>query len=238
LCEDTRVSKKLLSLIEEKHNITLNIKDKNFIALHAHNEHRFLQECKIDFDQNIIYMSDAGAPCISDPGAMLVDFCIKNNIKYDFIGGVSAFLSAFAMSGFLDTSFLFYGFLPNKGQNREDILKNILTNNQPIILYEAPHRIEKLISDIVDIDKDRVLFAIKELTKLHQKYIKDTAYNILQQLKEISTKGEWVVVISSNTKENIQNTSAIKVEDIQSLNIPPKQKAKLISKITGENIEA
>jgi 16S rRNA (cytidine1402-2'-O)-methyltransferase len=182
-------------------------------------------------------MSDAGAPCISDPGAMLVDFCIKNNIKYDFIGGVSAFLSAFAMSGFLDTSFLFYGFLPNKGQNREDILKNLLNNNQPTIIYEAPHRIERLISDIVSIDKDRVLFTIKELTKLHQTYIKDTAFNIQQKLQEISTKGEWVVVISSNKKETTQNTSAITLKDIEPLDIPPKQKAKLISKITGENIK-
>jgi 16S rRNA (cytidine1402-2'-O)-methyltransferase len=168
---------------------------------------------------------------------MLVDFCIKNNIEYDFIGGASAFLSAFAMSGFLDTKFLFYGFLPNKGKNRIDKIEELLKNQYPTIIYEAPHRIQSLINDICNIDKKRELFVIKELTKLHQTSIKDIAINIKEKLEKISTKGEWVVVISSSTSNTKQNIYPITLEDIQSLSIPPKQKSKLISKLTGIDIK-
>jgi len=167
---------------------------------------------------------------------MLVDFCIKNDIKYDFIGGVSAFLSAFGMSGFLDTSFMFYGFLPQKGKSRIDKLTSILNMQIPAILYEAPHRIEKLISDICDIDSDRILFVIKEISKLHQKSFRDKAINIKEILQDISTKGEWVVVISP-AKLSLKGEN-ITLEDINTLKLPPKQKAKLIAKLTGKDIKS
>lgn len=235
LCEDTRVAKKLFSLIETKLQTPLNTENKKFIALHSHNENNFFINCNIDFDLNIIYISDAGTPCVSDPGSLLVDFCIKNNIKYDFISGASAFLSAFVMSGFLHNSFLFYGFLPHKGKSRNDALDELLNKNEIAILYESPYRIQKLLEEIAEKDKERLLFVVKEISKLYQTSFRDTPVNIQEKLNNISTKGEWVVVISPSP--NTKNTNQyISKEDINTLSIPPKQKAKLLSKVTGESI--
>lgn len=231
LCEDTRNSKKLFRLLSEKNNIPLN--DKKFIPIHAHNEYSFLNKIQIDFfNQEIVYISDAGSPCISDPGALLVDFCIKNNIKYDFIGGSNAFVNAFAMSGFTQSKFLFFGFLTNKGKKRLEEIDNLLEYAYPTIIYESPHRIIDLINNISNKEPEREVFAIKELTKLNQTYFKNTAQNVLEELKNANTKGEWVVIISASS--DVLNKKNINTEDILNLDISSKEQSKLISKITGK----
>ena len=84
-------------------------------------------------------------PCISDPGAYLVEFCQKNEIEYEVLAGANALLLAYASSGFLQTQFSFFGFLPHKGREREVMLDEVLNSPLNAILYESPHRIEKLI---------------------------------------------------------------------------------------------
>ena len=231
LCEDTRNSKKLFRLLSEKNNIPLN--DKIFIPIHAHNEYAFLEKVQIEFfNKHIIYISDAGSPCISDPGALLVDFCITNNIKYDFIGGSNAFVNAFAMSGFTQSKFLFFGFLINKGKKRLEEIETLLNNPYPSIIYESPHRIINLVNHICDKEPTREIFAIKELTKLNQISFKNTAQIVLEELKNTNIKGEWVVIISASMAW--LNKKNINTEDILNLNISNKEKSKLISKITGK----
>ncbi len=231
LCEDTRNSKKLLRLLSEKNNIPLN--DKKFIAIHAHNEYTFLKKVeKSFFNQEIVYISDAGSPCISDPGALLVDYCITNDIKYDFIGGSNAFVNAYAMSGFHESKFLFLGFLINKGKKRLEEIETLLNNLYPSIIYESPHRIIDLISNISKKDPLREIFAIKELTKLNQISFKGASQNVLEKLENTNIKGEWVVIISASSSQ--LNKKQINTDDILSLNISNKEKSKLISKITGE----
>jgi len=231
LCEDTRVTKKLLNLLKEKFSIT--IKSSKFISFHEHNQYEFLNSITPSFfDKVVVYVSDAGMPGISDPGASLVKYCQKNSIKYEVLPGPSAAITAFVASGFEEGKFTFYGFLPHKGKEREESLNEILNNKHISILYEAPHRILKLLEEISKKEPNKKLFLAKELTKKYQKFYKDTAQNLVQILKKENIKGEWVVVVSSQKKPEY-NPSL--VDDILKLDIPKKQKAKLLSKITPKS---
>jgi 16S rRNA (cytidine1402-2'-O)-methyltransferase len=233
LCEDTRVTKKLLSLLSEKLNIDFNIQDKQFISLHSHNEERFVEQLTIEYfeNNNISYVSDAGMPCVSDPGALLVNFCIKNNIPYDVLPGANALLTAYAMSGFNKKEFTFFGFLQHKGKVRASELQSILDSKYLTILYESPHRLLKFLEEISSKDPNREIFMVKELTKMYQNTYKGTALELYTQFKNENIRGEWVVIVDCPPK---QLGEALTVEDIESIDLPPKQKAKLLSKLTGQ----
>ena len=231
-CEDTRVTKKLIHLLSEKFSIKTSI--KKFISMHSHNEKEIISKLdKSIFEKNVAYLSDAGMPCISDPGCALVDFCQKNNIPYEVLPGPNALTLAYSASGFCESEFLFLGFLPHKGKDRENKLHQALFSGYVTILYESPHRLIKLVEQICNIDENRELFLIKEATKRFEEKFKGYAKNILKELKNKDIKGEWVVVLNSGTKQN----SIITIDDIKSLDIPKKQMAKLLSKVTGESIK-
>lgn len=231
LCEDTRVTKKLLHILKERYQTEFKT-DQEFISLHSHNEHSFVEKLEPSFfEQNVVYVSDAGMPGISDPGQLLVDYCIKNSLEYDILPGANALLSAFVASGFVATQMLFLGFLDHKGSSREAGLNEALYNGYTTILYESPHRIEKLLNEIAAADATREIFLAKELSKKFQRYLRGTAKEILEIL-DGNFKGEWVVVIKAAEK---QNSSAITQNDILALDLPKKAQAKLIAKITGEN---
>jgi len=231
-CEDTRVIKKLLNLLALKYS--LDFSNKDFRSFHSHNENQVLQNLdKNTFCKNVVYVSDAGMPCISDPGASLIDFCIKNDIPYDVLPGANALITAFAMSGFQNTEFTFYGFLHHKGANRSSKLEEILTSNKLAILYEAPHRLLKLLEELKNKDENRIIFLAKEISKLYQKTYKNSAKNIYELFLNIDIKGEWVVIIDK--KEQIGLT--LELDDIISLDIAPKIKAKLIAKLTGNSVK-
>ena len=221
-CEDTRVTKKLLNL----YNIPLN---KTFISMHSHNEDKVISEIKKEdlINKNCIYVSDAGMPGISDPGSKLIQFCQKENIPYTVIPGPSAAITAFVASGF-EGEFCFFAFLPHKGKEREEKLMKILENNKISILYESPHRIEKLINELKKFAPERMVFLAKELTKIHETFIKAKAKDINLE----NTKGEWVVVIDKGEKKNKLELS---YNDILALNIPLKEKSKLLSKISNKS---
>ena len=228
LCEDTRVTKKLLNLLETKHNITFG--NKEFKSFHSHNETNVLKSFDENtFTKNVVYVSDAGMPCVSDPGASLVQYCLENNIKYDVIPGANAVLTAYAMSGFTNTTFTFHGFLPHKGSQRSSMLNSVLNSEHLGILYESPHRLLKLLEELTKIDESRTIFLVKEISKLHQKTYKDSAKNIYELLKNEQIKGEWVVLIEPIKTQG----EAITYDDIDSLDLAPKVKAKLLSKLTG-----
>jgi len=234
LCEDTRITKRLLQLISERLEITFPNFD--FISIHSHNEKAFLTEenKNVLSSKKCIYMSDAGMPCVSDPGSFLVDFCINHQIEYDVLPGANAILTAYASSGFSHTSFTFFGFLPHKGTNRSDMLDRVMNHENLAILYESPHRLLKLLEELYSKDENRIIFLTKELTKKFQSRYKDTAKNIFIQMKDVAIKGEWVVIIEP---KKLENSGLITYDDIIDLQLPPKQKAKLISKLTGENIK-
>ncbi|WP_458700727.1 16S rRNA (cytidine(1402)-2'-O)-methyltransferase [Sulfurospirillum sp. 1307] len=233
-CEDTRVTKKLFSLLKEKYNLELNI--KNYISMHSHNEKKVLESCDIDiFNEDVAYVSDAGMPCISDPGSYFIQFCQEKDIPYVIIPGANAALLAYASSGFSNHRFIFYGFLPHKGKERANGLDEIKNSKYPVIIYESPHRIEKLMSELEELIPNRQVFFIKEATKKFEKKFKCFARDIKEYTKDMNLKGEWAIVV-----DGVSNQDGIPIssDDLLELNIPPKQKAKLLAKLTGESVKS
>ncbi len=235
LCEDTRVAKRLITLLNDKLSTNINIQQKKFISLHSHNEQSIID--RLDdkfFEQDIVYMSDAGTPAISDPGAMLVKYCQKHHIKYQVLPGASASIVAVAASGFDIERFLFVGFLPHKHTARKAQLQTILEDGFVSILYESPKRVLDLLEIIHSLNPTVEVFVAKELSKLHEQFFVGKAGEVLEILKKRSIKGEWVVVIDGATKSTGE---PITIDDISSLSLPPKQKAKLLAKLTSRPIK-
>lgn len=234
LCEDTRVTKKLLHLLAERYSLQTK-ENQKFISIHSHNENDFIAALEPSFfEQNVVYVSDAGMPGVSDPGIALVRYCIEHSLEYDILPGANALLTAYVGSGFLDTKMLFLGFLNHKGSERESGLNEALYSGYTTILYESPHRLEKLLKEIHENEPNRPICCAKELSKKFQNYFHGTAGEILAKL-DGNYKGEWVVVISAGER---QNSSSITQNDILELDLPKKVQAKLIAKITGENTKA
>jgi len=229
LCEDTRVTKKLIHLLKERHNLTTS--EPQFMSLHSHNETDFIAKLTPEFfKQNVVYVSDAGMPGISDPGQMLVRYCLEQGIEYDILPGANAALTAFVASGFVETKMLFFGFLPHKGNDRSTALQEALFNGYTTILYESPKRLDKLLLELIVAVPDRQIFLAKELTKRYQRFYRGVASELIPQMeKEI--RGEWVVVIEGSEAKG----SSLSEQDILALDIPKKAASKLIAKITGEN---
>lgn len=191
--EDTRVASKLLGLlsIPKKQIVSINefSTDENFDYILG-----FLKEGK-----NVAYVSDAGTPGISDPGAMLVSYCRNNDIEIIPIPGVSAISTAMSVAGIRESPFLFYGFLPHK-KGRKKILNDLFAQDKNIILYESVHRFIKLLDEILDINKDQEIFVGRELTKLFEDIKVDTVENVKKYYQENPTKlkGEFAVIIKNN----------------------------------------
>jgi 16S rRNA (cytidine1402-2'-O)-methyltransferase len=231
LCEDTRVTKKLIHILKERYNTAFK-EDQEFISLHSHNEQAFVEKLEPSFfEQNVVYASDAGMPGVSDPGQILVSYCLEHGLEYDVLPGANAVLTAFVASGFCETQMLFLGFLDHKGSSRSEGLQRALHSGYTTVLYESPHRLEKLLLELEKEAADREIFLAKELTKKYQRYLRGTPKEILQRL-DGNFRGEWVVVIKASAAKN---SSAVSENDILALDIPKKVQAKLISKITGEN---
>ena len=191
--EDTRVIGKLLSLLSlpKKHIVSINefSTTENFDYILG-----FLQEGK-----SVAYVSDAGTPGVSDPGAMLVSHCRANGIEIVPIPGVSAIATAASVSGIRESAFMFYGFLPHK-KGRKKILGELFALGKNIMLYESVHRFMKLLDEVIEINKDQEIVVCRELTKMYEDIKVDTAENIKTYYEENKTKlkGEFVVIIKNN----------------------------------------
>ena len=232
LCEDTRETKRLLRILEERFDFSYP--EVEFLSFHEHNGAERLKEVARRLkDEQVVYVSDAGMPIISDPGQILVEYCQTEGIEYDVLPGASAVTTAYAASGFKEGKFLFYGFLPQKGSERSSALIEMMNESTNTVLYEAPHRIEKLIAEIHQIDEEREVFFAKELSKKFQNYHRGSAKSILKKFETINSKGEWVVVIQGKKEQ----ANVLYVEDILAFDMQPKVKAKLLAKITDKNVK-
>lgn len=193
LCEDTRQTKKLLHLLEI---------DKPVLSYHAHNEHQIIENIiqRIKTQDDIVLVSDAGTPGISDPGFLLVRACIQAGIQVECLPGPTAFVPALVASGLPMDRFIFEGFLPHK-KGRQSRLLALKEEERTIIFYESPFRIKKLLSEIHELfEEDRQVCVIKELTKLHETYLRGNLTEVDKMLTSSNTKGEFVVVLSGKTK--------------------------------------
>ena len=186
LCEDTRISKNLL----EKYQIKSNL-----IANHKFNEKRNVVKIIKLINQGslISLISDAGTPGISDPGSILVNECIKNNINIIPIPGASAVISAVSISGFSE-KFFFYGFFPEKDKILKEDLENLSKLNSSIVFFISPKKINKNIPLIKKNFIGRKIMICREMTKFYEEY-KRSKVEDLEPLKS-NLKGELTIVIS------------------------------------------
>tara|TARA_B100000530_G_scaffold331965_1_gene277510 strand:- start:1442 stop:2125 length:684 start_codon:yes stop_codon:yes gene_type:complete len=188
LCEDTRVSKKLLS----KYNI-----DVPLISFHSYNEHKTVQKHidQILNGKRISLISDAGTPSISDPGFLIVRESINNDIEINCLPGPTALIPAIVNSGLSSDRFVFEGFLPaKKGRNKR--LNNLLSENRSIIIYESPKKILKLLNELIDLfGEQRKASISREISKIYQENIRGTLKELLEKFDNKNIKGEFVIVI-------------------------------------------
>lgn len=231
LCEDTRISKKLISILNTRGILKKN--SYKYISFHSHNEEIRLSSLDIDFfKKDVIFMSDAGMPCISDPGARLVKFMQDNNLEYTILPGASS-LSAFCLSGFLNKEFSFFGFVPHKLQNKNKFLFNVLNHPFTSILFESSHRILETINILNSLAKDRNIFIVKEITKSFEKKYFGSIESVYKDLINTNLNGEWVIILEGSMK--VEKT--INMQDISSISMPPKVRAKLLSILLNKNVE-
>ena len=231
-CEDSRITKRLLYLLAER--LSTDFGEKRFISLHSHNEQKVIEGLEPSlFEQNCVYVSDAGTPCISDPGSFLVEFCQKNSIKYEVLPGASAVTTVYAASGCQSAQFSFFGFLPHKKINRVETIKQLLSSQFPVIFYESPHRLLECLADFASLCPDRRLFLAKELTKMHEAFFDGDAKTLYERFKNEKILGEWACVVWPSEEKS--TTLQLSIDEIKALELPKKEKAKLICKITGEN---
>lgn len=149
--------------------------------------------------KNIGYVTDRGTPLISDPGNVIVDESIKQNITVIALPGPNALLPAINMSGLSNERFLFYGFLNSKQSLAKKELIDLKDIKQTIIFYESPHRITDTLSQILDVFGNRNIAIVREISKLHEEVIRDNIENILKISDTL--KGEMVIIVEGSTKE-------------------------------------
>ena len=193
LCEDTRVTKKILQKFEI---------NKKLISNHKFNENKNLEKVIEILKNNKIVslVSDAGTPAVSDPGKVLVKECVKNKINIFPIPGASAVSSAISISGFSD-NFYFCGFLPEKQNQVKKLFKNLSLIESSIVFFISPNKLIKRIDDVKEFFSGRDILICREITKYHEEYIRTS----VQKLSDInfSRKGEITVVISEIRKEKL-----------------------------------
>jgi 16S rRNA (cytidine1402-2'-O)-methyltransferase len=207
LCEDTRRSGKLLS--------NFQIKSK-LIPYHKFNEKKVSNKV-IDFIKNdkiVSLISDAGTPVIADPGMILVNKCIEENLNVHPIPGSSAVTSAFSVSGFSD-QYLFYGFLTKEENKLESVLKNLSNLDYSIIFFIPASKINFYISKFKKYFFDRKIVIAKEMTKIHEEFIRGKVESI-ENLTE-PLKGELTIVLSEiikkkNIKKEINESVKIEIK--------------------------
>ena len=226
LSEDTRVSCKLLS--------KFNIKTK-LLSNHKFNEKKNLKNVLSLLKENkvISVISDAGTPTISDPGVFLINECIKNKIDVFPVPGPSAATAAISISGF-SNNFFFCGFLPEKKLHIEQLFKKVSKLNCSIIFFISPKKIKKNINQIQKYFDGRDVIITREMTKLHEEYIRDKVKNLNNI--DIFQKGEITIVISENL--NLQNKLQVIEESVKKKIIKLLKKMSIkdiTSKISKEN---
>lgn len=193
LCEDTRQTRKLLDKYEIK---------TRTLSYHEHSKLARVEQIidSLKNGKNLALVSDAGTPAISDPGGKLVEEVLRalgNEMKIIPIPGASAVAAAASISGFPTDKFLFLGFPPNK-HARNKFFQKIAEADTTVIFYESTHRILKSLEELREAAPEREVAVCRELTKIFETIYRGTASEVLEKLKNDTTKGEFAVVVRKN----------------------------------------
>ncbi len=197
VCEDTRVTGNLIK--------QLDLPKKELISFHGYSKPEKVDVLieRLNKDEHLVLVSDAGTPGISDPGYALVSEAKKNGIKMEVIPGPSAFLAALSGSGLPINQFLYLGFLPLK-KGRKTILESFKDEKRTIVFYESVHRIEKALSELSDALSDqpeRSIVVAREITKMHEEFIHTTVGDLSSVIDKLTKKGEFVVIVGPVKRE-------------------------------------
>ena len=231
LCEDTRTSMKLLN--------NFNIKNK-LMSYHKYNEQEQTKNIikLLKQDKNIAIITDAGTPCISDPGYILVKEARENNITVIPIGGISALITALSASGIETDKFTFQGFFPRETKEKTKLLEELnKTNIKVHIFYESPKRIIKTLEYLknnLDIEKISIF---KELTKLHEKNYYGTLEEVLNKLQneEKTNQGEYTFIIKTKQKQEKEQNISLEALIIDKLIKEQKTIKEIVEILNKEN---
>ena len=218
LCEDTRTSKNLLDRYDIRSKLISN---------HKFNEKKNLSKIMslLKSDSVVSLISDAGTPSVSDPGAILINECVANNIDIFPISGASAVSTAVSISGF-DEKYFFYGFFPEKNNKIKEDFEKLANLNSCIVFFISPRKFNKSIKDIKYYFSGRKILICREMTKFYEEYIR-TSIDELEPFKA-NPKGELTIIISEKQKE--KNTSIILKESDK------KNIQKMIKKLSIKDI--
>lgn len=195
--EDTRNSIKLLNHFEIKTPLT------SYHEFNKYDKAKVLVN-RILGGENVALITDAGTPGISDPGEELVRQCYEAGVEVTSLPGAAACITALTLSGLSTRRFVFEAFLPNDKKEKTAILEELRSETRTIILYEAPHRLKKTITELVPILGNRKLTVVKELTKLHENVFLTTLEEALDYYQENEPRGEFVLVIEGKKLEEIK----------------------------------
>lgn len=191
LCEDSRVTQRLLSKYEIKKPLFKS--DSHLSKNQLEKIKSFLEEGK-----HICVVSDAGTPGISDPGTFLIDWIREQQIdcRLETIPGPSAVVAAISLAGVIGNEWMFLGFFPQK-KGRQTALQDLAQRKEATVFYESSHRIMKLLSELTHHVPERTVGIARELTKMHEEFLKDTPLNVLEILTNNpkKQKGEFVVIV-------------------------------------------
>ena len=187
-CEDTRRTQQLLN--------HFNIKTET-VSYHQHNELTRGPELILEMEEgaNVALVSDAGMPGVSDPGYRLVHLAIRHCIPVVPIPGASAFVAAISASGVSVDQFLFRGFLPAQRLARRKALARLKNAASALVFYEAPHRILEMLADVAAVLGDRPVVVAREVTKVHEEFVRGPVSEVLARLRKKPVKGELTVLV-------------------------------------------
>lgn len=188
LCEDTRVSGKLLKHFEI---------DTSMMAYHQHNEHKVTDKIvqKLKNGGNLAIITDAGTPGISDPGFLLARACVELNLDMTCLPGATAFVPALVTSGLPNDKFVFEGFLPPK-KGRKKRLEALKDEERTMVFYESPYKISKTLSDFKTVfGSDRTISISREISKLYEEHQSGKIGDIIKYYDNHKPKGEFVIIV-------------------------------------------
>jgi 16S rRNA (cytidine1402-2'-O)-methyltransferase len=186
--EDTRTTRKLLS----HHGIRTPL-----VSYHEHNERVRTPELlgRLTDGANVAVVSEAGTPSISDPGYRLIEACIGAGVLVEPVPGASAVLAAVVVSGLPSDAFVFEGFLPRRATERRRRLQELAPERRTLVVFEAPHRVDACLQDMLDVLGDRRAALCRELTKLHEEVMRESLSKLAASVRRKPVKGELVLVV-------------------------------------------
>ncbi|MBT3351583.1 MAG: 16S rRNA (cytidine(1402)-2'-O)-methyltransferase [Nitrospinaceae bacterium] len=194
-CEDTRRTGQLLARLSIK---------KSLLSYHEHNESARAEQLaeKAEAGERIAVVSDAGTPGISDPAYRVVRAAVDRGVTVYPVPGPSAVVAALVASGLPTDRFVYEGFLPQKGEKRWRRVDELLEEDRTVVLYESPHRVVRLIEEISNRTPSRPLVLAREITKLHEEFLRGTASELANKTNGKNVKGECVLLIGPKRMEN------------------------------------